>query len=146
MATFLDSLTNRDATPALEKVLSFTEARLAMIAQNVANIHTVGYRTRQLDAAGFQRALREALDAKGDDPFKKLEVNSGDEVRTGADGRLKVTPSLTPVEHSLLHDGTNGSLEHQMAMLAKTGMTHDLATMLLKEDYDELRQAIRGTV
>lgn len=146
MMAFLESLTNRDATPALEKVLAFSEARLAMIADNVANIHTVGYHARQLDTAGFQRALREALDAKGDNPFKTLEVNSGEEIRTGDDGRLNVTPSLTPVEHSLLHDGTNGSLEHQMAMLAKTGMTHDLATMLLKEDYDELRQAIRGTV
>jgi len=146
MTTFLESLANRGATPALEKMLAFSEARLAMIAENVANVHTVGYRTKQLDAGAFQRALREALDAKGTDPFRPLDVDSGGEVRTDARGRLVVRPSESPVEHSLLHDGTNGSMERQMAMLAETGMTHDLTTMLLNGQYDGLRKAIRGTL
>ena len=54
--------------------------------------------------------------------------------------------SLAPVEHSLLHDGTNQSIEQQMAMLAETGMTYDLATMLLNGSYNGLRKAIRGTL
>jgi len=143
---FLESITNRGATPALEQTMVYGEARLAMIAENVANLHTPGYRTRQLDAAGFQRALREALDAKGADPHKRLEVQVGDEVETDRAGRLKVTPTLAPVEHSLLHDGTNQSIERQMAMLAETGMTYDLATMLLNGKYAGLRKAIRGTL
>ena len=145
-AMFLESITNRGAAPALEKTLMFGEARLAMIAENVANVHTPGYRTKQLDVAGFQRALREALSAKGSDSYKRLEVNVGDEVETDSAGRLTVRPSLAPVEHSLLHDGTNQSMERQMAMLAETGMTHDLATMLLRGSYNGLRKAIRGTL
>lgn len=143
---FLSSITNRGAAPALEQTLVFAEARLAMIAENVANIHTPGYRTKQLDTAGFQRALRDALDAKGLDPHKRLEVNSGDEIVTDDAGHLTVRPSLAPVEHSLLHDGTNQSIERQMAMLAETGMMHDLATMLLNGSYNGLRKAIRGTL
>ncbi len=143
---FLSSLANRGAGPALEQTLVFGEARLAMIAENVANIHTPGYRTKQLDTVGFQRALREALDAKGCDPHKRLEVNSGDEIATDDTGRLTVRPSLAPVEYSLLHDGTNQSIERQMAMLAETGMMHDLATMLLNGRYSGLRKAIRGTL
>ncbi len=143
---FLSSIANRGVTQALEKTLVFAEARLAMIAENVANIHTPGYRTQQLDVVGFQRALREALDAKGSDPHKRLEVNAGDEIATDETGRLTVRPSLAPVEHSLLHDGTNQSIERQMAMLAETGMTHDLATMLLNGSYNGLRKAIRGTL
>jgi len=143
---FVDSITNRGAAPALEKTLTFSEARLAMIAENVANIHTPGYRTKQLDASGFQRALGEALDAKGSDPHKPLDVQMGDEIQTDRAGRMRVTPTLTPVEHSLLHDGTNLSIERQMAMLAETGMTYDLATMLLNGNYAGLRKAIRGTL
>jgi len=143
---FLSSIANRGATPALERTLAFGEARLAMIAENVANIHTPGYRTKQLDAVGFQRALREALDAKGGDPHKRLEVNAGEEIATDERGHLTVRPSLAPVERSLLHDGTNQSIERQMAMLAETGMTHDLATMLLNGNYNGLRKAIRGTL
>lgn len=144
--SFLDSLANRGAAPALEKTLAYSEARLGMIAENVANVHTPGYRAKQLDAQGFQRALRDALTTKGDDPFKQLDVAVGDEVVTDDDGRLWVRPTDVPVEHSLLHDGTNQSVERQMAMLAETGMTYELATMLLNGSFGDLRKAIRGSV
>jgi len=144
--SFLDSLANRGATPALEKMLSYSEARLAMISENVANVHTPGYRAKQLDAAGFQRALRDALNEKGTDAHKRLDVSFGDQVVTDATGRLSVRPTEVPVESSLLHDGTNQSIERQMAMLAETGMTYELATMLLNGSFGSLRKAIRGTV
>ncbi len=143
---FLESLANRGATPALEKTLAYSEARLKMIAENVANVHTPGYRAKQLDAPGFQRALREALTEKGIDPYQRLDVSVHDEVVTEASGRLSVRPTDVPVEHSLLHDGTNQSIERQMAMLAETGMTYELATMLLNGSFGSLRKAIRGTV
>ncbi|MFQ5494025.1 MAG: flagellar basal body rod protein FlgB [Phycisphaerae bacterium] len=142
----LSSLTNRGSTPALVKTLAFSQAHLKVIAENVANIQTPGYRAKQLDVRAFQRALRAALDAKGGDAGKSLVVKSGREVATDADGFLRVTPSEVPVENILFHDGTNLSLERQMAKLAETGMTHELATTLLAGNFDRIRTAIRGTV
>ncbi len=144
--SFLDSLANRGAMPAVEKTLAYSEARLAMISENVANVHTPGYRAKQLDVQGFQSALRDALTTKGADPFKRLDVSVGREVVTDASGRMSVRPSDAPVEHSMLHDGTNQSIERQMAMLAETGMTYELATMLLNGSFGSLRKAIRGSV
>ncbi len=142
---FFGTLTNGGATPALEKTLVFNQAKLRMIAENIANMHTPGYRTKQLDTSAFQRALRKALDTRGGDANKPFLVSAGREVRTDRHGQLRVTPSHTPVESVLLHDGTNLSIEREMADLAETGMMHDLAARLLKGNYNALRKAIRGT-
>lgn len=131
---------------SLVKTLSFNAARLKMIAQNVANSETPGYRTRHLDTKGFQKALRTALDRQDRQPGRAFVVRSGSEVTTNAEGFLEVTPSVEPAANILFHDGTNMSLEQQMADLAETGMTQDLATTLLRGSYAGLRKAIRGRV
>ena len=143
---YLDNLTNRGVTRALVNTLAFSEARLRVIADNIANIHTPGYRTKQLDTKAFQKALRVALDAKGSDPNKPFVVHSRGEAETKRDGTLQVSPKLAPVENILFHDGTNQSIERQMANLAETGMMHELTTTLLSGSFNALRKAIRGTV
>ena len=143
---FLSSVTDRGAMPALVTTLVYNQARLKMIAENVANIHTPGYRTKQLDTQAFRQALREALDARGDDPSRAFAVSAGDEVQTDRHGRLRVRPTEKPAENILFHDGTNMSIERQMTDLAETGMTHDLATTLLRGRFEGLRKAIRGSV
>lgn len=143
---FVSNITNRGATPALIKTLAFNEAKLKMIADNVANIHTPYYRAKQLDSDMFKRSLREALNEKGSDPHKMLDVNAGEEIKTASNGLLQVKPTLKPVENVLFHDGTNMSIEHQMSELAKTGMMHELATTLLRGSFQGLRKAIRGSV
>lgn len=140
---FISNVTERGATPALVKTLAFNHARLQMIAENVANSETPGYRTKQLDTRAFQVALREALETRGNDPQEPFVVRGG-EVTTDAQGYLKVTPSERPVENILFHDGTNMSIERQMAALAETGMTHELATTLLNGRFAGLRRAIAG--
>ncbi len=143
---YLSSLTDRGATPALVKTLVYNQARLKMIAENVANIHTPGYRAKQLDVKAFQRALREALDARGSDLSRPLMVRVDGEVKTDRFGRLGVTPRERPVENALFHDGTNLSIDRQMADLAETGMMHELVANLLRGNFESLRKAIRGTV
>ena len=143
---FISSITDRGATPALVKTLAFNQAKLRMIAENVANSETPGYRAKQLDTKAFQAALRTALEARRGDPKKPFVVRSGNEVTTDARGFLKVTPSTRPVENILFHDGTNMSIERQMAALAETGMTHELVTMLLDGRFGALRKAISGGI
>ena len=108
---FLSTLDDHGAAPALVKSLAFSEARLKMIAENVANATTPGYRAKQLDVSAFRTSLRRALDDRGTNLDKPLLVESGQQVRTDREGYLQVSPVEKPVENLLFHDGTNFSIE-----------------------------------
>ena len=146
MPSILANVSNRGATPALIATMSFSEARLRVIADNVANVHTPGYRAKQLDVGSFQHALRKALDEKGNRTANTLNVEAGRQVATRQDGTLEIQATHRPVDNALFHDGTNLSIEREMADLAETGMMHDLAATLLQGRFEGLRKAIRGTM
>jgi flagellar basal-body rod protein FlgB len=143
--SFLSTITERGATPALVATMSFSEAKLAALAENVANAQTPGYRAKHLDARAFQTALRDAMEERGGDYRKPLTVDNRREVRTDSLGRLTFRPTEHPVENVLFHDGTNSSLERQMAEVAETGMTYGMSASFLRGEFDGLRKAIRGT-
>jgi len=141
---FLNEITEHGPAPALVKTLAFQESRLKMIAENIANAQTPGYRTKQLDLAGFQNSLRKALAGRRVGSNDSFEMTGSREVETDEQGFLKVTPSEEPVENVLFHDGTNVSIEQQMSDLAQTGLWSDLAGKLLQHRYEQLRKATRG--
>ncbi len=142
----LENVTNRGAMPALIQTLSYTEARHQMIAENVANWQTPGYKAKQLDERAFQKALRAALNEKGSDPSKRLVVSGHEQFETMEDGGLRVTPTDHPTDQPLFHDGTNASIDRMMSDLADNAMVHQAATTLLKGRFDSLQKAIRGSV
>ena len=80
------------------------------------------------------------------DPYQPFVVKDGKEARTNRFGTLEVTPTEKPVENILFHDGTNLSIERQMAELAETGAMHDLVAQLLRRNFEGIRKAIRGSV
>ncbi len=142
---FFENLLNHGSIPALATTLSFTEARHNMIAENIANLGTPDYKSKQLDTQMFQQALGEALDRRAEDPRKPFVLKER-QFQTGPGGTLKVTPSLRPPDNLLFHDGTNASLEREMADLAENAMTHQMTSTLLRDKFYGLRKAIRGRV
>ncbi len=143
---FISSLTDRGATPALAHMWSYTQHRQRMIAENVANWGNPDYKTKQLDHRSFQRALGKALDERGGDPGKSPNIRGTNEFRTDERGQLVITPTVKPVENVLFHDGTNMSVEQQMADLAENAMMHEAVTTMLRGRYEGLRKAIRGRI
>jgi flagellar basal-body rod protein FlgB len=138
-------LTNGGPIPLLEKTLAFVEARQRMLATNIANITTPGYRTKQLDENAFQNALAEAAKNR-DETGGAFELSSTREFRVDEQGLLEVAPSETPAENILFQDGTNASIERQMAQLAENAMLNQVSAELLKGYFDGLSKAIRGRV
>jgi flagellar basal-body rod protein FlgB len=145
MGSLVGSLTDNNTTAALVNMLSFTEARQQVIAENVANLGLPGYATRQLDGKAFQTALRGALDERAADPNKPLTLAETEEFGSRPDGTLRVTPVQWP-QNARFHDRTDASVERQMSELAETSMMHQAASTLLKTRFDDLRKAIRGRV
>ena len=65
----LSSLFRSSTIPVLEQVVNFTEARHGVLAGNIANLDTPGYRTRDLSPELFQDRLKEAIDTRYQPPI-----------------------------------------------------------------------------
>ncbi len=140
---FVSDIMSGGATPMLEKTLAFTEARNRVLATNIANITTPGYRTKQLDVSAFQATLKEAS-ARRAEQGGEFELPDTAQCCTDSAGLLRVTPSETPADNLLFQDGTNARIERQMAMLAENTMMNQACAELLKGRFDGLTKAIRG--
>jgi flagellar basal-body rod protein FlgB len=138
------STVNNGTLPALERLVAYTEARHDVLAENIANADTPGYKTKQLDAKTFQQALGEAMDRRRETGTGQFVLESGRDFTVDERGRLAVQPTTAPVENVLFHDGTNMQIERQMAYLAENAMTHEVANELLRNKFNALMTAIRG--
>ncbi len=142
----ISGVANNGTIPALDGMLTFLSARLEMIAENVANADTPDYRTKQLDARAFQQEMGKAMQARRERPGTPLEIRGTRQFRQDAAGRLIVTPTQRPAENILFHDGSDLSIERQMADLAETQMMHQAMVELLRGKYEALKTAIRGRI
>ncbi len=144
MAGFFEGLFNRGSTPALAATLSFTHARHQVIAENIANMSTPGYKARRLDLDAFQRALGSAMERRGNDPRAPFVIERTDQFHTDDAGRLVTEPATRPGRNAVFHDGTNLSLEREMADLAQNAMLNEITVELMRGKIDGMRKAIRG--
>jgi flagellar basal-body rod protein FlgB len=141
---FVNDVTSGGAIPLLEKTLAFAEARNRVLATNIANITTPGYRAKQLDLAGFQKALAQASEQRRRGGSFELPTTS--QFLQDDAGMLKVTPTEEPVENVLFQDGTNARIESQMSQLAENTLMNQVSAEMLKGYYDGMGKAIRGRV
>ncbi|HYO26457.1 MAG TPA: flagellar basal body protein, partial [Lacipirellulaceae bacterium] len=63
-----DAMFDNSTLPMLEQVVSFTQARHGVLAGNVANMDTPGYRSRDLSPAAFQERLTRAIQQQHEAP------------------------------------------------------------------------------
>jgi flagellar basal-body rod protein FlgB len=143
---WLREVTQTGVDAVLEKVVAFTEGRHCVLAENIANIDTPGYRAKQLDAKLFQASLQKAIQEKGGDRDRPLRIEATRQFHTDEQGMLQVTPTLKPPENVLFHDGTNASIERQMAELAENTLMHQAAVELQRQRISLIKQAIAGRV
>lgn len=105
----------------LESFLTLTDKRETVIAANMANIDTPGYKTQDID---FQQAFSDAM--------------------TSADGQQM----HVAVQHvrGLLEraDGNNVDMDRESMLLSETQLQYQMGTQLLKERFHQLLTAING--
>jgi len=121
--------------PVLEQVVRFTQMRHGVLAGNIANIDTPGYRTADLSPERFQARLREAIQHRD----RAEAPSSGNPVESSDDALSKVGDSLSSI---LRHDEGDVSLEHQIAEMTKNQAQHNLAITLLRQQFQLLETAI----
>ncbi len=131
--------------PVLEQVVSFTEARHGVLAGNIANLDTPGYRGRDLSTAEFKTRLKEAIESRqrtAETSRAPYPYPEGAVSRTTTAAESKVATVTDTVKGMLRHDDNNTSLEEQISEIAKNQAQHSLALSLMNAQFRLLRAAI----
>ena len=103
-------------TGDLERYMDLLSARQKLVASNIANADTPGYKTQDLD---FQ--------------FEFMSLVNGQQPQTVAAQGLKEKP-----------DGNNVSLDREARMLAENAMRFNVASTLLRARLKTVQEAIQG--
>ncbi len=121
---------NPGGVSLLKTALDLFRDRQAVIASNVANLDTPGYKAKRLD---FQSSLRAAVEAeRSDGPLPS--------------GKLEVNPILSEVEGPAGPDGNTVSLEREMALMNKNDVLYKSSVELISKELDLLAAAVSGDV
>lgn len=151
----LSSLFQSSSLPVLENVVNFTEARHGVLAGNIANLDTPGYKTRDLSPEMFQQRLREAIETKNQ-PISPTSLTSlGDVADLSPTDNfeqhaIKQQVAFGKVQDSmkaiLRHDGDDVSMEKQVNEMMKNQQQHNLAIGIMSAQFRLLRAAITERV
>jgi flagellar basal-body rod protein FlgB len=135
----LTGLFQSTTIPVLQEVVSFAQARQAVLAGNIANIDTPGYKARDLSIEDFQSRLKEAIEAR-DDPG----------LRSPGETDLPPKPLVADVaklsQSILRHDLGNVEMESQVAEMVKNQIQHNTALAIMTDQFHQLQIAISEKV
>src|SRR3954463_4630093 len=120
---FLDRLMNQTNAPLIERVLHSPPPRHKLIAENMANVDTPGYRQKDLNEAKFFSMLRDRAAAKHANP-------PGTTHFADIDSNLE-----HPEKGILFHDQNNRSMEQLASDQAKNGLLYTMAIELLRKQF-----------
>jgi len=127
----IDRWINDGSEPMLERVLRFTAARHRLIAEDVVNVSTPGYRQKDLSLERFQKMLAERAEQAQE---SGLDPTSFDDV---------VAQPEDANRGILFHDGQNRSMEQLMSDQAKNALMHNLAIELLRRQFQTIESALK---
>ena len=147
----LSSIFQSSTIPALEQVVNFTEARHGVLAGNIANLDTPGYKTRDLSPQQFQQALKEAIDVRKHPvlPYdsRSFDGSFTENARNQDTAKIAAMSKVKDSMKSILrHDGDDVSMEQQVNELVKNQQQHNLAINIMSAQFRLLKAAITERV
>ncbi len=138
-------------TKSLEETIAFAERRHAILAGNIANMDTPGYKTRDLSVSEFQASLKQLM---GAEKLRGVPRSPGENLLHEPSGSQ--SPSLAHDQavrevrdastQIVYHDGSDDNLETQITEIAKNQSMHSTAVALLRSQYRTMQIAIAGNV
>jgi len=134
------SLFQSSTLPVLQEVVNFSQARHTVLAGNIANMDTPGYKVRDLSVEDFQDRLRKAIE-QGNKPAVPDSLGQTTEDRDDLFAEISKDPKSI-----LYHDESNVGLEFQVTEMVKNQMQHNLALTLMTTQFRQMQVAISGRV
>ena len=126
--------------PILEQSVNFAQARHTVLAGNLANLHTPGYQARDLSVEEFQNQLKEAIEARDQQPAAQ---SPGD--LTASWTAMAAEAAKNP-KSILYHDLSDDSVEFQVTEMVKNQLQHNLALTILSSQFQLLQAAVSERV
>lgn len=135
----ISNLLGSPATDAAAQVISFTTARQEVIANNVANIDTPGYRMRDLDVGSFNQALSRAMrrSARANPNNIRLALPSPEEM--DAKGNRRAAADFRGI---VFHDDNDRSIEQLTTSMVDNFNLQRQAVNVLRSQLRLLRSII----
>ncbi len=133
---FLDKvLFNKTKVPVLTGVLDVTQLRQRVLANNVANVSTPGYRRQDVRFQDYLESIvgNTAIEGRRSDP-RHLAIPSP-----------TANPEVFEPESSVNDSGLNNvDIDQEMATLAENHLFFNAGQKLMARQFDGLRKAITG--
>jgi len=136
----ISNLFDSSTINVLEQVVNFTQSRHNVLAGNIANIDTPGYRVADLPADQFQSRLKEAINQRD---RTRQSISLGNPRSAARDPVHDVSDDIKGI---LYHDDSNGGVEWQVAELLKNQGTHNTAIAIMTNQFRLLQAAISERV
>lgn len=118
-----DMLGDKTLIPLLKRILDLGAVRHRVIAQNIANSSTVGYRKKSVE---FEDSLRSMIDGS---------------TGMGQPEEFKIVESSKKADAGAPN---NVNLSEEMADLAKNQLYYKFAVNLMKRQFNGIKSAITG--
>lgn len=132
------NLFRTDIMVALKKSLDATLLRHEVIANNIANVDTPGFKRSDVT---FKEALKLALEK---DAFKGVQTDPR-HIPIGPSNLDKVEPKVyKEIDTFFKNDKNNVDIDVEMGELAKNSMAYRTLTRLISEKYTSLETSISG--
>jgi len=131
---FIERLLNQGNAPLLEQTVRFSAARHKLLAENIANVSTPGYRQKDMPAATFQAMLRERVREREFSPPGTVAFEDISTLPEELGGGI------------VFHDGNNRSMEQLMTESASNALYHNMMLELLRKQYSSIENALKERV
>ena len=116
------------STTLLEKMLDVSSVKHKVIANNIANVNTPGYKKMDVD---FADQLEKALSEASTNKFDALQP--------------KIVISKEDVSETVRNDGNNVDMDKEVSSLVKNTLAYSIYTQLLAKKYEGINSAIEGS-
>jgi flagellar basal-body rod protein FlgB len=139
IANLFDSTT----IPVLQEMVNFNQARHTILAGNIANMDTPGYKVHDLSVEDFQSRLHQAIEERRKPAQSPESFSSGETGMTNTAPMAEVAKNTKTILH---HDQNNVGIEYQVTEMVKNQMQHNMALSLMVKQFRLLETAISEKV
>jgi len=146
----LANLFESSTIPVLEQVVQFTQLRHGVLAGNVANLDTPGYKTRDLSSELFEEKLLDAIETRrkgqSSSPYANRYSDTGWPIASSDAPSKRDVDDFSDVKEAmksiLYHDESDVAIEKQVTEIAKNQAQHNLAMSIMISQFQLLEAAI----